>query len=347
MRNRHFSIRLRRPSISFLIDIRALTSLILLTFLCLIAVVLSIGTGEMNISPWNVIKSLTGFGDPGDTMIVLNLRLPRVLTALLVGISIAVSGAILQGIMRNPLASPDIIGITGGASVAAVAFLTLFSHLGVTWLPAGAFIGGTCAAIMIYVLAWKKGVSPLRLVLIGVGVNSAANGLTTLLLILSPLYAANQAIVWLAGSVYASSWDTVWTLLPWFFILIPLSLILTRQLNVQQMGESIAVGLGNSLQRQQLLLVLVSVALASSAVAASGPIAFVGLMAPHIARMLTGPSFGSLLPVSGVIGGILVTVADWIGRTAFSPLDLPAGLFTAVLGAPFLIYLLYRTAKVH
>ncbi|OYD07055.1 iron ABC transporter permease [Paludifilum halophilum] len=319
--------------------------MVLLALLGLSVFVYSIGSGEMTIAPWNVLTALIGQGSPADEMVIQTLRLPRALVALFVGASMAVAGSILQGIMRNPLASPDIIGITGGASVTAVAFLTLFSDWGARWLPAAAFVGGSITALLIYALAWKKGVSPLRLVLIGIGINSAANGLTTLLLILSPIYATSQAMAWLAGSVYASSWETVWTILPWFIVLVPLAMILSRQLNAQQMGEAIATQLGTSVQKQRFLLILVSIALATSAVAVSGPIGFIGLMSPHIARLLTGPSFGQLLPVSGLIGACLVLVADLIARTAFSPLDLPAGLFTAVLGAPFLIYLLYSHGR--
>jgi iron complex transport system permease protein len=183
------------------------------------------------------------------------------------------------------------------------------------------------------------------LILIGIGVNAAAVGLTSLLLIISPIHTTSQAMVWLTGSVYASSWETVWRTAAQVAVFLPLTLLSSRHLNAQELGESLATGLGSRVQLHRLLLVLYSVALAGIAVAAAGPIGFVGLMAPHIARMLTGPSQGQLLPVAAVTGALLVMVADLTARTAFSPLDLPAGLFTAVLGAPFLIVLLLKSER--
>ncbi|MFC4077654.1 FecCD family ABC transporter permease [Salinithrix halophila] len=342
---KHVTIRCQSLPISAQLSLRALTLILALTCLCGALLIISVGVGEMTILPLDAGKALIGIGNPADEMIIQTLRLPRVLTALLIGIAMALSGSILQGVMRNPLASPDVIGITGGASVAAVAALTLFTGSAASWLPVAALIGGSLTALLIYFLAWKKGISPLRLVLIGVGINAAANGLTTLLLILSPIYATNQAMVWLAGSVYASSWETVNLFLPWLILFTLLALLSSRHLNAQQMGDAVAAGIGHAVQRQRLLLILISVALASSAVAVAGPIAFVGLMSPHIARLLTGPSYGQLLPVAGLTGGFLVMAADLIARTAFSPLDLPAGLFTAALGAPFLILLLYRSGR--
>ncbi|SDW78927.1 iron complex transport system permease protein [Marininema mesophilum] len=307
--------------------------------------IISVGLGEMNISPLDATRALFGIGNPSDEVIIYTLRLPRLLMALLVGASLAVSGAILQGVMRNPLSSPDVIGITGGASVVAVFLLTFLTDLATYWLPLASFVGGSLTALFIYSLAWKQGVSPLRIVLIGIGINAAANGLTTLLLILSPMYAVNQAMVWLTGSVYSSSWKTVTTFFPWALVLLSLSFVISRHLNAQQMGDEVATGIGHQVQRHRLIAVLVSVGLASSVVAFTGPIAFVGLMAPHIARMLTGPSYGRMLPIAALVGSFLVMSADLIARTAFSPLDLPAGLFTAALGAPFLIILLHRSGQ--
>jgi iron complex transport system permease protein len=338
-------IRSKKLPISLTIYTKTLTALLVLSALCFGVLVYSVGTGEVPIPAMDVVKVLFGQGDPGNELIIYSLRMPRVLTALMVGASMAVSGALLQGMLRNPLASPDIIGITGGASVAAVACLSLFSQTGKAWLPVAAFGGAVCTAFLVYVLAWKRGVSPLRLVLIGMGLHAAANGLTTLLLILSPIYTASQAMVWLTGSVYNSSWTTVGTLSVWTGILIPAAFLLARHLNAQQLGDELAVGIGSRVQLHRFLLILISVALASAAVAAAGPIGFVGLMAPHIARMWAGPSAGSWLPVSALTGSFLVLTADLIARTAFSPLDLPAGLFTAALGAPFLLFLLLRSGS--
>lgn len=314
---------------------------LLLTIVMIAVIIFSIGSGEMKISPLNVILSLFGSGNPAETLVIQNFRLPRIMLAMLVGMALAVSGAILQGIIRNPLASPDVIGITGGASVAAVAFLTYVEGVSIHWLPAVAFVGAVLLTIVLYALAWKNGLAPLRLVLIGVGLGAAMSALTTLFIVTSPLL-TNKAMIWLTGSVYGASWSNVYTLLPWVVVLLPVSFVLARHVNVQQLGDEVATSVGGRVQVQRIVLLAICVALAGAAVAVGGAIGFVGLLAPHIARQLVGPSFGGVLPVSALVGGLVVLLADLIGRTAFAPLDLPVGIFTAGIGAPFFIYLLYR-----
>jgi iron complex transport system permease protein len=300
----------------------------------------------MHIAPFDVLQALIGQGQDVHTTIIGQFRLPRMVLSLLVGASLAAAGAILQGMIRNPLASPDLVGITNGASAAAVTFITLTAgKYGVRWLPLWAIAGGTGAAFLIYMLAWKRGVSPLRLVLIGIGLSSALSAVTSVMLIASPLIVANQAMTWLAGSVYGAVWSNVRTLLPWTAVCLPLALVLARQVNVQELGDDIAVGLGSRVQRQRFLLLALSVALAGSAVAMAGGIAFVGLMAPHLARRLVGPAFGSVMPTAALLGGLLVLLADLAGRTAFAPIEVPAGVFTAAIGAPFFIYLLRRRSS--
>lgn len=339
-------ISIRIPPIaSFLLDRRAPLVWLGLLIANIVLFTLNLGSGEVRIPPLDVWAALFGHGSSADQMIIQTLRLPRLLTACLVGIAMGVAGALFQGVMRNPLASPDIIGVTGGASVAAIFFLVFGASAEISWLPAAAFGGGAVAAALIYALAWKEGVSPLRLVLIGIGIQTAAQGLTTLLLILSPINTTSQAMVWLTGSVYASSWATVHNLLPWLLIGVPIAAILIVPLNLLQLGDAVATGLGGAIQINRFAIILIGVALAASAVAVAGPIGFVGLMAPHIARILTGPSFGGVLPAAGLTGSLLVMAADWVARVAFSPLDLPAGLFTAVLGAPFLLFLLLRSDR--
>jgi iron complex transport system permease protein len=305
-------------------------------------IVYSTGTGEMKIAPLHVLKTFFGVGDPSETLVIQTFRLPRILLALLVGMALAVSGAILQGIIRNPLASPDVIGITGGASVAAVAFITYVQGVSIHWLPVAAFVGSVVITFLLYALAWKNGLAPIRLVLIGVGVGAAMNALTTMMVVTSPIYLTAKATVWMTGSVYGASWSNVYTLLPWVLVLLPLTFLMARHVNVQQLGDDVATSVGGRVQWQRVVLLLLCVALAGSAVAVGGAIGFVGLLAPHIARQLVGPSFGGVLPVAALVGGLIVLGADLIGRTAFAPLDLPVGIFTAGIGAPFFIYLLYR-----
>ncbi|MDR6225811.1 FecCD family ABC transporter permease [Desmospora profundinema] len=340
-----YPISIRSPIASFLLDRRAPWVWLALLLANGALFTVNLGSGELSIPPLDVWLALLGQGSSADQMILHSLRLPRVVTACLVGIAMGTAGALFQGVMRNPLASPDIIGVTGGASVAAVAVLTFTGSGGGGWLPLAAFGGGAAAAALIYILAWKEGVSPLRLVLIGIGIQTAAQGLTTLFLILSPIHTTSQAMVWLTGSIYASSWSTVYNLLPWLTVFLPLAWLLTRPLNLLQLGDPVAVGLGGAIQWHRFAITLTGVALAAAAVSVAGPIGFVGLMAPHIARLLTGPAYGSMLPAAALTGSMLVMAADWVARIAFSPLDLPAGLFTAVLGAPFLLVLLLRSDR--
>ncbi len=316
-------------------------SLLLLAVLAAVALA-SLGLGSMSIAPPDVVRALAGVGERAHETVLLKLRLPRMAVAMLSGASLAAAGAVLQGIIRNPLASPDLIGITGGASVAAVLFL----HYGlavssIRWLPAAAMCGAAAVALLLYFLAWKRGVTPYRLVMVGVGISSLLGALTTMLLVFNPHNEANQAYVWLVGSVYGSSLETVLTILPWTALLLPLASFMSRYVNVGQLGDEVASGVGSRVEMNRLIMLLISVGLAGSAIAVAGGIGFVGLIAPHMARKLVGNHFGRLLPVAALLGAILVALADLAGRLLFSPLDIPAGIFTSAIGAPFFIYLLY------
>ncbi|MEH7883552.1 iron ABC transporter permease [Bacillus sp. JJ1609] len=343
------SLRLLKGKISFLIDKKAAAIFLGLLTLSFGVFIISTGLGDMAISPFNVIQVFFGGGSDMERLVVQSFRLPRIIVALMVGVGLAVAGGLLQGMIRNPLASPDIIGITGGASVAVVGFLAYFSDennaltVSIKWMPVSAFIGATLIAFLVYFLSWKNGVSPVRLVLIGIGISAMMQALTTLMMLMGPIYRASQANIWITGTVHGSTWGNVWVLVPWTLILVSIAFILSRNVNVQELGEEIATGVGGHVQRQRFVLLLVSTGLVASSVAFAGGIGFVGLMAPHMARRLVGSAFGALLPVSALIGGILVMLADLIGRTMFSPLEVPAGVFTASIGAPYFIYLLFKT----
>jgi iron complex transport system permease protein len=343
------SFRIMNGKISFLIDQKALKTLLYLMAIATILFILSAGLGEMKISPLSVVQVIFGGGTDMERLVVQSFRLPRIVVALMVGIGLAVAGGLLQGMIRNPLASPDILGITGGAAVAVVGFLAIFSDednallVSIKWMPVAAFIGAAVVALLVYFLAWKNGVSPIRLVLIGIGISTLMQALTTLLMILGPIYRASQANIWITGTVHGSSWNEVKILVPLILFLVFCAFIMARTVNIQELGDEIATGVGGHVQRQRFLLLMISTALIGSSVAFAGGIGFVGLMAPHMARRLVGSAFGALLPVSALIGGILVMVADLIGRTLFSPLEVPAGVFTAAIGAPYFIYLLFKT----
>ncbi|WP_199426147.1 FecCD family ABC transporter permease [Thermaerobacillus caldiproteolyticus] len=345
---KYISLRIGKQ-ISFLIDKKAMIISLLLLLISIVVFIVSVGSGEMYISPLDVVKTLVGSGSAMNEVVIHSFRLPRILVALLVGMLLAVAGSILQGMIRNPLASPDVLGITGGAAVAVVAFFAMFSDknnsltISIHWLPLGAFVGATVAAFLVYLLSWKNGITPIRLILVGIGVSAFMQACTTLLMITGPIYRASQANVWITGSVYGVSWKHVSFLVPWAVVLLLISFISARKMNIQEFGDELAMGVGVSLQRQRLFLLLLSTALTGGAVAFAGGIGFVGLMAPHMARRLVGSSFGALLPVAALLGAILVMLADLAGRMLFAPLEIPAGVFTAAIGAPYFIYLLYKS----
>jgi iron complex transport system permease protein len=330
--------------ISFLLGKKTIWVSVTLASLVMLLIIVSTGIGSVRVAPWDVVQVLLGGGSETQAVIVHTLRLPRILVAVLAGSALAVSGAILQGMIRNPLASPDIVGITGGATLGAVGFFFFAGdRLSIQWLPVCAIMGAIVSTLLIYVLAWKHGVAPLRMVMIGIGMSAAYSSISYMLMISGPIILANKSLTFMTGSIYGVSWEKdVFVLTPWLLVLMPLALLLAREVNVQALGQDIAVGVGSSVQRNRFLLLLISVALAGSAVAVGGAISFIGLMAPHIARKLVGPAFGGVLPVSALLGALILLLADLAARTLFSPLDIPAGVFTAAIGAPFFIYLLYR-----
>ncbi|MFD0617015.1 FecCD family ABC transporter permease [Paenibacillus sp. GCM10027629] len=341
-------ITVRGPFYSFLMSRKVLMVSMLLFFVMLAVIVLSVGMGSVRISVMDTISALFGHAkDSSHQVIIFSLRLPRIVVAMLVGAALAVSGAILQGMIRNPLASPDIIGISGGATLGAVIYFYFFAETtSIHMLPIGAVIGAFVSTFAIYLMAWKKGVSPLKLVLIGIGMNAAFTSITYMLLISAPFVLAQKSLTFMTGSIYGTSWQNdVLPLLPWVLILMPAAMLYARHVNVQELGDDVASGVGSSVQKHRLVLLIIAVGLAGAAVAIGGAIAFIGLMAPHIARRLVGPAFGGVLPVSALIGALLLLLADFIGRTMFTPLDIPAGVFTAIIGAPFFVYLLYRHRK--
>ncbi|MGZ7441358.1 FecCD family ABC transporter permease [Paenibacillus sp. TH7-28] len=335
--------RSKKEAVSLQVERRAVLVIAVLVLLVLLAAVLGTSLGNDVISPLEVLRTILGLNAGEYDFVVLTLRLPRVLLSLLVGAALGMSGAILQGVIRNPLASPDVIGITGGAAAVAVGFVTLLGGaVSIKLLPAFAVAGALVTSMVIYALAWKAGVAPIRLVLIGIGISAITSAGTTFMLIISPFYTAGQAYIWLTGSVYGASWTDVYTIIPVILLVLPLVLWLARSLNAQEFGDDLATGLGVTVERHRFALLLCSVLLAGFAVAVAGTLGFAGLIAPHIARKLVGRMFGSLLLVSALTGALLVFGADLVGRTAFLPLDVPAGVFTAGIGAPFFLYLLFK-----
>jgi iron complex transport system permease protein len=336
------SIVIRYRGLSLRVDRRLPLLLLGLGLLLFALLVLNLGIGEFPIPALDVAKTVLRLSREHD-FIVLTLRLPRALVALLVGTAIALSGAILQGLTRNPLASPDVVGITGGANLAAVVVILFWPNAPTLALPLAAFGGAGVAALITYLFAWLGGSSPIRLILVGMGVAALSQALVTIATVQANVLRVNQAMVWMTGSVYNRSWEHLKPLAPWLLLFIPLALSLARHLNTLHLGDEVARGLGSAVERHRGLLLLTSVALAAAAIAAAGPVGFVGLMAPHMARRLAGPRHGSLLPTAALLGGALVLAADLVGRTAFAPIEIPCGVVTAAVGAPYFLYLLYRT----
>jgi iron complex transport system permease protein len=316
----------------------------ILAGLSLAAIVVNVGQGEYPIASFDLIQTLLGIdtGNPDLPFVIQTLRLPRTLVAFLVGVALAISGAIFQGLTRNPLADPSIIGINAGASLAAVATIVLLPDAPVAALPVAAFFGALFMAALIYGLAGSGQNSPMLLILLGIGLSAIASAFTSLMISLGSIYDVSQALTWLAGSVYNRTWEDLFALLPWAIVGTALALGLTRELNILNLGDEIATGLGSHVTWQRAQLTIVAVALAGSAVATAGTIGFVGLIAPHIARQLVGGNYRQILPVAALVGGILVTIADTIGRTILAPIELPCGVVIAAIGAPFFLYLLIQ-----
>lgn len=341
-KNSHWIVRSRHERLAFALHRSTLLGCLLSLALVALLFGLYLCLGSTQLTPAEVAAALWQPDSSEHRFVVQTLRLPRALLAVMVGAGLGVSGAILQQLVRNPLASPDIIGITDGAAVAAVLFLAWGTSLSLDWLPPMAIAGALLSASLVVALAWRGGVSPIRLVLVGIALAAALKAITTLVLVMSPLSTTVRAYVWLTGSLYGAGWDDLRGLLPWIACLLPATWLLARPLAVLGLADSQAQGLGLAVGRYRLALLLCSVGLAGSAVAFAGGIGFVGLLAPHLARGVTGRTVSGQLIGSACTGAALVLVADLIGRTLFLPQDLPAGIFVSAVGAPFFIYLLFR-----
>jgi iron complex transport system permease protein len=311
---------------------------------------ISLSSGVIQIQPGDVIKTLLNKGTARQELVLFDFRLPGIVLALLIGAGLAVSGVILQGITQNELSDPGILGINTGAGLAVVLFIFFFQKstaaattLSIFMMPISALIGAIGAALLIYVLAWKKGVNPIRLVLVGIGVNAGFGAFLTIFQLKMDPQDFRQAAVWLTGDIWNASWTFVLAVLPWMLILIPIALQKAHTLNVLNLGDDVASGLGSSVEKERRLLLLIAVALAGASVAAGGGIAFLGLVVPHIARKIIGPLHQYILPISTLIGALLLMVSDTIGKNILAPTEIPVGIVVSILSAPYFVYLLMKT----
>lgn len=315
--------------------------------LLILAFIISIGTGYAPLTPGELFRTIIGQGTQRENLILFQFRMPRIFVAVLAGMGLAVSGAILQSITKNPLSDPGILGINAGAGLMIVVYIMFFSVESTSFLyilPLFALAGGIVTAAIIYVMSYIKGegVEPTRLVLIGVGLAAALYGATLVLSTRLDMEDHSFMANWMAGRIWGDDWVFVLSLAPWILILFPIVFMKANVLNTLTLHENVSIGVGVNIGKERIILIIIAVALASASVAVSGGIAFVGLMAPHISRSLVGPRHQAFLPITALLGGILLLTADSIGRVILDPSGIPAGIIVTILGAPYFMYLLAR-----
>ncbi|WP_038184405.1 Fe(3+) dicitrate ABC transporter permease subunit FecD [Vibrio rhizosphaerae] len=316
---------------------RGLKMALLLSGLIVVSVIVSLKFGAVAISweqLWQGVHNQGAFA-----FTIYEYRLPRAVVAILVGAMLATAGVLIQGVIRNPLASPDILGISHGAGLAAVGMMILFPAVSVLWLPWVALAGGILSAFILMLLV-RANLAPVKLAITGVALAAFYASAIDFILLVHPLD-INQALLWLTGSLWGRSWDQVQLLLPWC-VLLPAVLGLSHPLNILVLGEQRATSLGITVHFTRLIALAIAVGWTSAAVAICGPISFLGLIAPHLARQLVGGKHQILLPTGMLVGALILLVADFVGRVIDPPIELPAGILTAAIGAPYFLYLLVK-----
>ncbi|MEH7129224.1 iron ABC transporter permease [Neobacillus drentensis] len=321
----------------------------LLFILTILTFIISLNLGVVRIAPLDVFKTLLGQGTARDQLVLVDFRLPRMILSLLIGAGLAVSGAILQGVTKNDLADPGILGINAGAGFMVILFIYFFqgsmnsvTTFGIFLMPLFALVGAVIAAFLIYILAWKKGIDPVRLILVGIGVNSGFGAAIVIFQLKMNPQDFMQAAVWLSGDIWGANWKFVAILAPLILLLLPFALYKAHTLNIMNLGDQVATGLGIRVEKERRLLLLVAVALAGFSVAAGGGIAFLGLVAPHISKRLIGPKHQLFLPITAVLGSFLLLLADTIGKNLLAPTQIPVGIVVAIFSAPYFILLLMK-----
>ncbi|MFC0390650.1 FecCD family ABC transporter permease [Paenibacillus mendelii] len=327
---------------------RNILVLSVLGILIAIVFLISMNTGYIRLTPMEVLRTLFGQGTEKQSLILFEFRLPRIVISVLIGAGLAVSGCVMQGISRNALADPGILGINAGAGLMVMLFISFYPTTAaapIYLLPVLALVGAGLTAALIFLLAYKRhqGLSPTRLLLTGIAV---AAGISAAMIVLTLRLNPEKyqfVATWLAGSIWGTNWKFVLSLLPWIVVLLPFVCYKAQVMNVLNLGENTAIGLGTRVSREQLVLLSAAVGLAASSVAVSGGIGFVGLIGPHLARRLVGPKHQMLLPTVALTGALLVITADTIGRWIIQPSEVPTGIVVAVIGAPYFLYLLAKS----
>lgn len=315
--------------------------------LILLTAIASMGIGYSSLSFDRLLPVLFGHGTFKEDFVLFSVRLPRILITLLAGMALALSGSILQSVTRNDLADPGIIGINSGAGVAVAAFFLFFPVSAGSFiyaLPLVAFIGALLTAALIYLFSYSrtKGLDPTRLVLVGVGFSLALSGVMIVIISSADRAKVDFIAKWIAGNIWGTDWPFILALLPWLILLVPFTLYKSQRLNLLSLSEVSAIGVGLNLERERIVLILTAVAASASAVSVTGGIAFVGLMAPHIAKSLVGPRNQMFIPVAVLLGGWLLLIADTVGRNLVDPDGIPAGIMVSLIGVPYFAYLLLK-----
>lgn len=306
------------------------------------AMVVSLIFGSADISFGTIMHTLLGNVETTDEMVIWNIRFPRNIVGALVGANLAVSGAILQAVMKNPLADPGIVGVSSGAGLAGVMMLIFMPEASLLLTPVS-FIGAMASAAAVYALAWKNGVRPSRIILAGVAVNAfLGSGISALLVFYSDK--VQGALLWMVGGLSARSWPQVESLFPYTILGLVFALAGCKVLTILSLGDETARGLGVPVEKVRFSMTAVAALLAAGAVSIAGLIGFVGLVVPHIVRLIIGTDYKYVVPGSAILGAGVLVFCDTLGRVLFSPIEIPAGIIMAFLGAPFFLYLLRRNS---
>lgn len=314
----------------------------------------SLRTGKYEIAIPDILRTLSGKGTRLQNTVIFSIRLPRILVGMFVGMSLSVSGCILQTVTRNELAEPGIIGLNAGSSLAVVLLIsaggTLYfekvSTSKIFLMPFVSILGSLLAAVLIYGLAYKKKkVTPTRLILTGIGVNAGINAVITVYQLSMSQGDYNQALTWISGSLWGTNWSYFYFLAPITILFVFMTFYKSRILDVLDLGDELATGLGVAVEKERRLLLVYAVVLAAVATSVAGNIAFLGLLGPHIAKKLVGPVHARQIPVAAGISAIIIVVADVLSKNLFSPLELPVGIAISIIGVPYFIYLMLRTKE--
>lgn len=335
---------------------RTTLSFAILTFLMIAVGAVSLGLGFIEMTPGELFAALSGDGKPEHQLVVREFRLPRLTLALIVGAGFSLSGLVLQGVSRNALAEPGIMGINAGAGFGVILLLYLTTRGGSfrgladapsLLLPFAALLGAAAAAATVFAIASRKGsVAPVRLLLVGIAVNAAVGAATLVVSMRLDPQLYDFAVTWLTGTLAGAGWQETLAPLPWLALFTPLVAVNAGVLDILGLGDEPAVGLGVPVERRRRVLLAAATGIAGASVAVAGAVAFVGLMGPHIARRLLGRAHRLTIPGSMLVGAVLVATADTLARTIVAPVELPVGVVVSALGAPYFLYLLTRLRRI-